>query len=417
MLESSGWPNVRDVGALDAGPQWFTRLLEPLSPERFFAAYWLKQHVLCRGNHKRFTQLLSWNEVNDILNHHWREGFRFRLAKQGRDLPVEAYSEPGTVDLGTRVRSRDVLLQLQRGATLVFDAIDEVHRPLKLLAESFEALFQAGTKINIYAGWKAMHGLDLHRDNQEIFILQLDGRKRWVMYGDSVDGVDKRDLMSTSVPPAGSLLDEVISPGDLLYIPRGCYHVAVPLNEPTLHLTIGIKTHRTSDLVRWLVTQLGNTEMFNKDLPYFADPVERQLFLEHFREAVLPCLGSDLLERFFTEASTMLKPRPCFNLPWSATAEGLPPGDRFSIRLVAPQHWSVESKPADGVCVISSHEGTWRLPSLIEPVISRMRSGAPSSMSELSGSLAGQIEASAVRLLVGMLVKQGLATVELSATA
>ena len=122
--------------------------------------------------------------------------------------------------------------QLRRGATLSFDGADEVHEPLRRLAESFEAFFHGGTQVNIYAGWRALHGLDLHRDNQEIFILQLDGRKRWLLYGSSVDEVNRSELTDRSVPPRGALLDQILGPGDLLYIPRGCYHVAVPMNEP-----------------------------------------------------------------------------------------------------------------------------------------------------------------------------------------
>ena len=164
---------------------------------------------------------------------------------------------------------------LRRGATLSFDAIDELHEPLTRLAESFEAFFRGGTKINIYAAWRALHGLDLHRDNQEIFILQLDGRKRWLLYGSSVDGVDRTELSSTSVPPAGALLDQILQPGDLLYIPRGCYHVAVPMNEPALHLTVGVKNPRGMDLLLWMVERLRANDMADRDLPYLARPAER----------------------------------------------------------------------------------------------------------------------------------------------
>src|SRR5439155_1680851 len=168
--------------------------------------------------------------------------YRFRLAMQGRDLEPLSYADSGGDT--PRIRPKDVTDHLRRGATLSFDAIDELHEPLTRLAESFEAFFRGGTKINIYAGWRAVHGLDLHRDKQEIFILQLDGPKRWLLYGSTVDGVDRSQLESTSVPPDGALLDEILRPGDLLYIPRGCYDLAVPMNEPTLHLTLGVKNPR-----------------------------------------------------------------------------------------------------------------------------------------------------------------------------
>ena len=226
-------------------------LLEPLTTDEFLGSYWLKRHVWCRGAADRFSGLLSWPILNRILEHHWREPYRFRLARQGHDLEAGAYTDEGP--LGKRIRAREVTEQLRCGATLSFDAIDEVHEPLTRLAESFEAFFRGGTKINIYAGWRACHGLDLHRDNQEIFIAQLDGRKRWLLYGFSANGLDRTGLREHSSPPAGAEFDEILTPGDVLYIPRGCYHLAVPMNEPTLHLTIGVKNPRETDLLQWLV--------------------------------------------------------------------------------------------------------------------------------------------------------------------
>jgi len=156
--------------------------------EEFLSGYWLKQHLLCRGPADRFSGLLSWADLNTMLEQHWREIYRYRLASQGRDLAPASYAD---LDGFTpRIRAKDVTDQLRRGATLSFDAMDEMHEPLTRLAESFEAFFRGGTKINIYAGWRALHGLDLHRDDHEIFILHVDGRKRWLLYGFSVDGID-----------------------------------------------------------------------------------------------------------------------------------------------------------------------------------------------------------------------------------
>src|SRR4029077_17562661 len=200
-----------------------------------------------------------------------------------------------------RIRPGDVTHHLRHGVTLSFDAIDELHEPLTRLAESFERFFRGGTKINTYAGWRDLHGLDLHRDNQEIFILQLDGRKRWLLYGFSVDGVDPSELRSSSVPPSGALLDQILQPGDLLYIPRGCYHVAVPMNEPTLHLTLGVKNPRGVDLLQWMVERLGTKPIADRDLPLLADPGERLRYAEQLRCALLDGLEPDLVEQYVAE--------------------------------------------------------------------------------------------------------------------
>ena len=201
---------------------------------------------------------------------------------------------------------------LRRGATLSFDAIDELHEPLTRLAETFERYFRGGTKINIYAGWRGLHGLDLHRDNQEIFILQLDGPKRWLLYGDSIDGVDRSQLRSSSEPPAGAVLDQVLQPGDLLYIPRGCYHLAVPMNEPVLHLTLGVKNPRTMDLALWMVERLRVIGMADDDVPLLAGPDERLRYSEALRRALVEGLEPDLVEQVLVGERPELEATPVF---------------------------------------------------------------------------------------------------------
>ena len=294
--------------------------------------------------------------------------------------------------------------QLRRGATLSFDAIDEVHEPLTQLAEQFETFFRGGTKINVYAGWRALHGLDLHRDNQEIFILQLDGPKRWLLYGLSVDDVDRSELRSRSVPPSGALLDQILRPGDLLYIPKGCYHVAVPMNEPTLHLTLGVKIPHTMDLLRWMVERLRGSEVAGRDLPCLAGAAERLRYSEALRHTLLEGLDSDLVEQYLSDAGSNCKPRPSFSLPWSATSELLPAGGDFLVRLSVQAHLVVDGDSAAGAVELRSSGRRYRFPQSMRAIIEPLQNGAPMPIGHLRPS-AEELDEGAVRLLVGMLLR------------
>ena len=384
-------------------------LLEPVSVDEFVSNYWLKQHLFCRGPSERFSPLLSWTVLNHMLEHHWRETYRFRLAMQGRDLEPLSYADWGGHT--PRIRPKDVTDHLRRGATLSFDAIDELHEPLTRLAESFEAFFRGATKINIYAGWRALHGLDLHRDNQEIFILQLDGPKRWLLYGSTVDKVDRSQLGSTSVPPGGALLDQILRPGDLLYIPRGCYHLAVPMNEPTLHLTLGVKNPREIDLLLWLVERLRATGAADRDLPCLAEASERVRFSAQLRQALLASLDTDLVDQYLSETGSNFKPRPSFNLPWSATPERLPAGRDFLITLNVVSRVVVngDSHPIE----LNYRGRTYRFPHGMQWVIEQLQSPAPLPMGRLVEAVASRLDEDTVRLLVAMLIKHELVAITL----
>ena len=380
-------------------------LLAPVTVEEFRSNYWRRRHLFCRGSADRFGGLLSWTEINRILEHHWRDQLRFRLACQGRDLEPSSYAD---LDGFTpRIRARDVIDHLRRGATLSFDAIDELHEPLTRLAETFERYFRGGTKINIYAGWRGLHGLDLHRDNQEIFILQLDGPKRWLLYGDSIDGVDRSRLRSSSEPPAGAVLDQVLQPGDLLYIPRGCYHLAVPMNEPVLHLTLGVKNPRTMDLALWMVERLRVIGMADDDVPLLAGSDERLRYSEALRRALVEGLEPDLVEQYWSASGPNLKPRPSFSLPWGATPGLLPPGTDFHVRLIVDCD-SVVNDAQSGSAQFQFRTRTYRFPRSMQWVVQELDAAAPVAVGRVIDAVAARLDEDVVRMLLAMLVKEHL---------
>jgi len=155
---------------------WLAALVAPVSVAEFLSTYWLKQHVFCRGASDKFSSLISWTVINDILEHHWRETYRFRLARQGRDLDPVSYADLG--GFTPRVRAKDVTEELRRGATLSFDAIDEVHEPLTRLAREGQL---AAYRHDGF--WQCM---DTVRDVRLLNTLWADGRAPWAAWKKSV---------------------------------------------------------------------------------------------------------------------------------------------------------------------------------------------------------------------------------------
>jgi len=387
---------------------WLSTLLAPVTVDEFLSRHWLKEHLFCRGAAGRFADLISWADINTILAHHWRETFRFRLARQGRDLDPASYAD---LDGFTpRIRARDLAEHLRRGATLSFDAIDEVHEPLTALARAFEAFFRGGTKINIYAGWRPVHGLDLHRDNQEIFILHLDGRKRWLLYGRSIEHVDARALADTSIPPAGAVLDEILRPGDLLYIPRGCYHLAVPIEEPALHLTLGVKNPRGMDLATWIVQRIRSHEIAGQDAPLVGGADERRRYSDALRRAIVAACDGDLVEQYVAETGSNVKPRPTFSLPWSATVDGLPPGRSFSIALKERAH-VVPAGASEASVDVACGGRTFRFPGRMRWLVAQLDPGGPTPIGHLIDAASGHMDEETIRTLVSMLLAHDLLVV------
>ena len=121
--------------------------------------------------------------------------------------------------------------------------------PITHLAESLERVFRVRIQVNAYAGWRTSHGFDLHWDDHDVFILQIAGRKKWKVYGMTRKYPLARDVEPATDKPDTPLWEGMLEDGDLLYIPRGWWHVATPLDEPTLHLTVGVNNPNGADLL------------------------------------------------------------------------------------------------------------------------------------------------------------------------
>ena len=162
-------------------------------------------------------------------------------AREGQPVSVETYlsDQQNKRKNGKpipRLNTTALTRELRNGATIVLDAVDELHRPIRRLAESLERVFRVKVQVNAYAGWRTSHGFDLHWDDHDVFVLQVAGRKQWKVYGMTRKYPMARDVEPAVDPPSEVLWEGLLRSGDLLYIPRGWWHVATPLDEPTLHL-------------------------------------------------------------------------------------------------------------------------------------------------------------------------------------
>ncbi|HEX8707064.1 MAG TPA: cupin domain-containing protein [Pyrinomonadaceae bacterium] len=398
------------------------QLLEPCLAGEFLASSWGKSYRHVRGWPGKFSQLLPWNHLNEILGQHRLDFPRLRLTQDGRSLPSSAYlrhTVAGRRKVSIpRILPAELTAQLRQGATLVLDAVDELHRPLTELAAGLERTFHVRAQINVYAGWRTSRGFDLHWDDHDVFILQVAGQKRWSLYGMT------RPFPLTGEqaekPSGAPLWEETLTDGDLLYIPRGWWHVALPLNEPTLHLTVGIHNPTGIELLRWLTERMRASETFRMDLPRFASARERAVHLQRMRAELLAEWGADLLERYQSATDAAAEARPQLSLPWSATPETLPPGQDVRLRLTAPRPLELNTKAQPD----AEHPGRetrtvefsclgkrWRFAAAAIHLLRPLGDAAPHSVSELLEAASGKLDEQTVRAFLGELLAHGLLAV------
>lgn len=92
---------------------------------------------------------------------------------------------------------------------------------------------EIGTTMNIYHSGPSAVALNIHYDAYPVFVLQLVGKKEWIIQNDGFGG---------KLSEISEWKNITMTEGDLLYIPKGVFHAATTAEgySTTTHATIGI---------------------------------------------------------------------------------------------------------------------------------------------------------------------------------
>jgi hypothetical protein len=129
-------------------------LIAPRGAEDFLGATWGREMEVFRGTRGRFGHLLPCPALNEILHRSRFEPARLRLAKAGEIIPPDRYSSrlsPGKPYF--RIRHDDMARQLNDGATLVLNSVDELYAPIDELAADLEHVLRERVQVNCYASF------------------------------------------------------------------------------------------------------------------------------------------------------------------------------------------------------------------------------------------------------------------------
>ncbi len=413
-----GTPTVRTPDAASPqgcdAPRNLADILAPLTPDEFLANSFGKAFERLTGQPGRFAGLLPWTCLNRILEQHRLDTPRLRLMRDGKAVPPDSYTTYRSSRRHPqvripRLRSQDLTTQLRAGATLIIDSVDELYEPLTALSESLEQAFRARIQVNLYAGWRTSHGFDVHWDDHDVLILQIAGRKHWKVYPMTREYPLSRDIEPAGKAPATPLWEGLLEDGALLYIPRGWWHVAVPLDEPTLHLTVGIHNPTGVDFLSWFSDRLRACAAVRQDLPRFGSPGERAAWMESVRGAWQSAWAPELLEQYLAEADGNARRRPHFTLPWSASPGVLPPGDGWTVQWIVPR--GSEWQESNGTLSIDHGGFRWAFSAKARPILDTLGTARVCSLDDLCASAGGSLDRATVRLFVKELAGAGLATV------
>lgn len=214
-------------------------LIAPHSEASFFEDVWEKRALHVARNDPdyfgslredlRLEQVIwqtchSWGDVSLARAHTNYEGAPYAALPPSVSTVRQALAEDYTV----------VINNLEKKSIRVAEFCRNVEKSLH-----FNAI------VNLYFTKANTQGLNYHYDTEDVFILQLEGKKEWRVYDVRADLPLTDELYQQPDCASSSFQTFQLCAGDVLYIPRGFVHEARALEHDSLHLTV------TVSVVRW----------------------------------------------------------------------------------------------------------------------------------------------------------------------
>ncbi len=255
----------------------FDALLAPLGAERFLAEYHRQKPLHLKGPTDKFEAVMNWAKLNELLGMTtiWSaQSLQLYLDKE--PVPPAAYAAPAPGRDGGQVLRPDpekVKAQLQRGATLVLNDIDQLSPGLRAVACALETALGGKVQANLYCSSRRRQGFAAHFDTHDVFAVHALGEKTWHVYEGRAEAPLNHPMFKMlgrehhERAKGEKLFDAELTPGDLLYLPRGQYHDALAHDGGTVHIAFGVTYPIGLDVMSLLYERTVAEPLFRADLP------------------------------------------------------------------------------------------------------------------------------------------------------
>lgn len=362
-----------------------------VDPVTFADEHWSRTPLLSRAKQlpSAFDDLLSVADVDELVADRALRTPFFRTVREGGGLPLPTRTgTAGARRLADLVDPDALAAQYADGATLVLQSVHRLHPPVARFCRELAAELGHPTQCNAYLTPGGQHqGFDFHHDTHDVFVLQVSGRKRWIVHEPVVR------LPLSSQPQAGEhlvrdgaepLLDVELEAGDALYLPRGYVHAALTTDVDSVHLTIGVLSTTWYDVLSDLVALAASEEAFREALPVQPAGQVGELLPDFLRRAA-DWLGAlpvtEVEQAVAARLARAVPPEPASLLATAAAVREL--SASTPLRPRRGLSWSLR---IDGGSVVLTAPGrTLTLPGFTEPALRRLLTQAcePGDLPEL----------------------------------
>ncbi|WP_105168114.1 ribosomal protein uL16 3-hydroxylase [Pseudoalteromonas sp. T1lg23B] len=228
-----------------------------LTTAQFLSQYWQKQPLLIKSGFSNFIDPIEPEELAGLA---MEDSIESRLITNHND-DWQAHHGPFA----------DFALLTPENSTLLVQAVDHWHPEAAQLLTPFRFIPNWRIDDLMVSYSTPGGGVGPHLDQYDVFIIQGQGKRHWRV------GLPDQNLKQFAqnksllqVEPFEAVIDTILEPGDILYIPPGCPHEGYAV-ENALNYSVGFRAPDQKDLISsfadYLIDhELGNTRYSDPDL-------------------------------------------------------------------------------------------------------------------------------------------------------
>jgi ribosomal protein L16 Arg81 hydroxylase len=324
-------------------------LLQPIGLAAFYARYYEREPlVINRDSPGHYGDLLPLNMLDEIMTTTQLTSDDVVVVDHARNLSTEDYAQ-----VDDRIDAIQVQRLIAEGATVSLRQLQDKVPSLARLCRSAEQQFSCVFQTNVYFTPPGAQGFSTHHDTHDVFILQLEGSKRWRTYPSAVPLPLPGQRFFWKTPPAAPSMEFTLRQGDLFYCPRGIPHDARSTDEASVHVSLGALIGTWAELLLETIADVAMRDpAFRVSLPRgyasgdvaasLLDSTLKELLARIERQARPQYILGSMAERFIAERPAILSgQRATLQAAAVLTLESRVGGRQGLIYRVTEQHHRV----------------------------------------------------------------------------
>jgi hypothetical protein len=186
------------------------------------------------------------------------------------------------------------------GCSLIVNRADRVDEHCRRLSVKLRAHLPHAY-VQLYATPPHAQAVHAHADDRDVFVVQLEGKKTWVVYADPPVPYPNNDeqagkafaLAEAFEVTAPRVVETTLRRGDVLYVPRGFVHAATCGEDASLHATVAAATYDWSwaKLCASVASEHGDSAWLGRDATKIAARLEKYTYWRRCAAPALVCDG------------------------------------------------------------------------------------------------------------------------------